>query len=314
MGEKSKAAQPRNIGGQAVIEGVMMRGKRMYALAVKKPDDTIEVVKKDIKLNSDKYKFLGFPIIRGIVSFVDSLVTGMNVIMQSAEMSGLEEYMEEEEPSKFEKYLMDKFGDKFTKYLIYFSVCVAIVISVLLFMVLPVGLSSILKRFIYIDTRALGAVEGIVRLIIFLTYIYLTSMLPDIKRVFMYHGAEHKTINCLESEQELTIENVKKHTRLHKRCGTSFLLIVMLVSMLVFFFVRIDNVALRILSRILLAAPIAGISYEIIKWAGRSQSVFVKVVSAPGMALQLITTKEPDDKMIEVAIAAVNEVLASEPE
>ncbi len=315
MSDKKCPIGGKGIGGQAVIEGVMMRGKRMYALAVRNTQSRkIEIFEKDIVPASDKLKLLGWPIIRGVVSFIDSLVVGMKVITKSAEMSGLDDLSEEESQSKFDKWLEEKFGDKLADYLIYFSVFIAIILSVALFMVLPVWLSSIINRFFKADTWALGIIEGFVRIFIFLFYIFLTAQLKDVKRVFMYHGAEHKTINCFESDDELTVENVKKHTRLHKRCGTSFLIIVMLVSMVVFLFLRTDILYLRIISRVLLVPVVAGLSYEIIKWAGRNDNIIVKIVSAPGLALQLITTKEPDDEMIEVAIESLKTVLKKEPE
>lgn len=312
MSEKYKGG--RGIGGQAVIEGVMMRGKHLYTLAVRNPDKKIDIFKQNVNVASEKYKFLGLPIIRGIVAFVDSLVMGMKVITKSAEMAGLDDLSSDEEPSKFDKWLDKTFGDKLSDYLIYFSVAIAIVLSIAIFMVLPVWISSFISKLIPISTWALGISEGLVRMAIFLGYIVLTAQMKDVKRVFMYHGAEHKTINCFESDDELTIENVRKHTRLHKRCGTSFLIIVMIVSMIVFFFLRTDVVYLRVLSRIVLVPVIAGISYEIIKWAGRCDNILVKIVSAPGLALQLITTKEPDDSMIEVAIASLKGVLEDEPQ
>jgi len=305
----------KGIGGQAVIEGVMMRGKRMYALAVRNNKGNIEIDKTKLKVAADKYKFLAFPIIRGVVSFVDSLVMGMKVITKSAEMSGLDDLSDDnEEPTKLDKWLDEKFGDKLSDYVIYFSVAVAIVMSIAIFMVLPVWLGNTVNKLLNVSSWALGIVEGFVRIFIFLGYIIITAQMKDVKRVFMYHGAEHKTINCFESSEELTVENVRKHTRLHKRCGTSFLIIVMIVSMVVFLFLRTDDIMIRILSRILLVPVVAGISYEIIRWAGRTENTLVKIVSAPGLALQLVTTKEPDDSMIEVAIAALKGVLEEEPE
>lgn len=316
MSDKRKCpAGGKGIGGQAVIEGVMMRGKRMYAMAVRNTQSKkIEIFEQELIPASDKLKLLGWPIIRGVVSFIDSLVMGMKVITKSAEMSGLEDFDAEEESTKFDKWLDEKFGDKLADYLVYFSVFIAIILSVALFMVLPVWLSSILNKAFNVDTWALGIVEGFVRIFIFLVYIFLTAQLKDVKRVFMYHGAEHKTINCFESDEELTVENVRNHTRLHKRCGTSFLIIVMIVSMIVFLFLRTDVIYLRVISRILLVPVIAGLSYEIIKWAGRNDNIVVKIVSAPGLALQLVTTKEPDDEMIEVAIKSLKTVLEKEPE
>ena len=293
-------------GGQAVIEGVMMRGRKSYATAVRTPSGEISVDKKENHSILGKYKLFRFPIFRGMAAFLDSLVIGTKILMDSAVMAGEEET--EEAPSKFEQKLMDKFGDKLTDYMMYFSVAVSMVVALGLFFILPVWLGSFFGKFVE-KTYLLGVIEGLIRIVIFLGYIFLISRTKEIKRVFQYHGAEHKTINCYESGDALTPENVKKHTRLHKRCGTSFLLFVMVVSMVVFVFVRTDNIGLRMLSRVLLVPFISGISYEIIKWAGRSDSTFVKIVSAPGLALQLLTTAEPDDEHIECAIAALVTVL-----
>lgn len=298
-----------DIGGQAILEGVMMRGKRMYAVAVRKPNKDIVVDKKKVKSSQDRPSFLKLPIIRGSVALIDSLIIGMKSITFSASFFDTEE----EEPSKMDKYLENKFGDKLNDIMISISVVIAVLMAVGLFMVLPTWISSFFNRFIP-GSWVLGIVEGLVRILIFILYLVLITRMNDIKRVFQYHGAEHKTINCFESDEDLTVENVKKHTRLHKRCGTSFLIIVMIVSMVVFLFLRTDIVLYRILSRIILVPVIAGISYEIIKWAGKSDNMLVKIVSAPGMALQLVTTKEPDDSMIEVAIAALKGVLEDEPQ
>ncbi len=296
-----------DIGGQAIIEGVMMRGKSMYAVAVRKPDKEIVVDKK--KLSNNRPKFLKLPLIRGAVGLIDSLVIGMRTITYSAEFLEIEE----EEPSKMDKFLEKKFGDKLNDILIGISVVIALAMSIGLFMVLPTFISNFFANLLP-GTWALGIIEGIVRILIFLIYLMIISQMNDVKRVFQYHGAEHKTINCFEHEEELTVENVRKHSRFHKRCGTSFLLIVMVVSMLVFMFVRVETVFLRVLSRIVLFPLIAGISYELIKLAGKSDSILIKIISAPGIYLQRFTTKEPDDSMIEVAIAAMKGVLEDEPE
>lgn len=302
------------IGGQAVIEGVMMRGKKMYAMAVRTPDGTLAVEKKDIDDVFSRYKIFKYPIFRGIASFIQSLIIGTKIIMRSTQLAGLEEETEENaEPSKFEKALQKMFGDKLTDVLIYISVAVSLVFSIGLFFVLPVFIGSLLRP-ILPGTWALGIAEGLIRIAIFLLYLFLVSRMKEIKRVFQYHGAEHKTINCFEHGEELTVENVKKYTRLHKRCGTSFLLIVMIISMVVFFFIRTDTIWLRLVSRILLVPFVAGISYEVIRWAGRSDSPVVKIVSAPGLCLQKITTAEPDGSQIEAAIAAMKGVLEEEAE
>ncbi len=309
-----KPVRQNYIGGQAVIEGVMMRGKKMYAMAVRTPDGTLAVEKKDIDDVFSRYKIFKYPIFRGIASFIQSLIIGTKIIMRSTQLAGLEEETEENaEPSKFEKALQKMFGDKLTDVLIYISVAVSLVFSIGLFFVLPVFIGSLLRP-ILPGTWALGIAEGLIRIAIFLLYLFLVSRMKEIKRVFQYHGAEHKTINCFEHGEELTVENVKKYTRLHKRCGTSFLLIVMIISMVVFFFIRTDTIWLRLVSRILLVPFVAGISYEVIRWAGRSDSPVVKIVSAPGLCLQKITTAEPDGSQIEAAIAAMKGVLEEEAE
>ena len=291
-----------SIGGQAVIEGVMMRGKTIYAMAVRNPEGGITLEEKNCTGLSKKYKIFTFPIFRGMAAFVDSLVTGTKIMMRSAEIAG-EAMMEEGEPSKFEKWIMDKFGDKVNDFIIYFSVFISILLSVALFFMLPVWLGGFFKT--VIPTWGLGVVEGLIRIGIFLAYIFAISKMKEIQRVFQYHGAEHKTINCFEKELPLTVENVKTCTRLHKRCGTSFLLLVMIISMVVLFFVQTDNIMLRFVSRILLVPFIAGLSYEVIRWAGSSESKLVAMVSYPGLCLQKITTQEPDGEQIETAIAAM---------
>ena len=292
-----------------MIEGVMMRGKTIYAMAVRNPEGGITLEEKNCTGLSKKYKIFTFPIFRGMAAFVDSLVTGTKIMMRSAEIAG-EAMMEEGEPSKFEKWIMDKFGDKVNDFIIYFSVFISILLSVALFFMLPVWLGGFFKT--VIPTWGLGVVEGLIRIGIFLAYIFAISKMKEIQRVFQYHGAEHKTINCFEKELPLTVENVKTCTRLHKRCGTSFLLLVMIISMVVLFFVQTDNIMLRFVSRILLVPFIAGLSYEVIRWAGSSESKLVAMVSYPGLCLQKITTQEPDGEQIETAIAAMKKVLEVE--
>lgn len=295
-------------GGQAVIEGVMMKGENIYATAVRTPEGDIAVDKRENETVLGKYRLFKAPILRGISVFLDSLIIGTKILMQSAVIAGEEET--EEEPGRFEKKLMDKFGDKLNDYLMYFSVAVSVVIALVLFFMLPVWIGGFFSK--HVGTYLLGVVEGLIRIGIFLVYIYLISRMGEIKRVYQYHGAEHKTINCYEAGEALTPENVKKHTRLHRRCGTSFMLIVMVVSMIVFIFVRTDNIWLRMVSRIVLVPFISGISYEIIRWAGRSASPLVRIISAPGLCLQKLTTAEPDDDEIECAIAALVSVLRVE--
>ena len=298
-----------NIGGQAVIEGVMMRGREMYAMGVRNPEGGITVEKKEWGGLGRKSLFR-LPIFRGVASFWDSMVTGTKILMRSAEIAG--EDWEEEELSGFEKFLQDKLGDKVNDILIYFSVFLSLIFGLGMFFLLPVWLGNFFKAFV--PAWGLGVIEGLIRIAIFLGYLALISRMKEIHRVFQYHGAEHKTINCFESEKELTVENVRPCTRLHKRCGTSFLMFVMLISMVVFFFVRTDDLILRLVTRVLLVPVIAGISYEVIRWAGNSESRLVQIVSAPGFCLQKLTTAEPDDSQIECAIAAMKGVLEDEPE
>ncbi|MCL2462610.1 MAG: DUF1385 domain-containing protein [Defluviitaleaceae bacterium] len=331
---EANAPQKKYIGGQAVIEGVMMRGENMYAMAVRAPDQTIQVEKRNLKPREKKLAFMKWPIVRGVVMFVDSLVTGMKIITRSAEMAGMMDI--EEDAAKADKPLSAKAeaakaakaakaaakaekkeagpDKKQGDGLLYISVTLAIVLAVGLFMMLPVWLGSFFKGMLNGNTWALGIIEGLIRIVIFLIYLYLISLAKDIRRVYQYHGAEHKTINCYESGAELTVANVRPCLRLHKRCGTSFLFIVMLISMIVFLFVRTGSVPLRILSRVVLVPVIAGLSYEVIRWAGRNDNRLVRIVSAPGMFIQRMTTAEPDDGQIETAIAAMNGVLESEPD
>ena len=287
----------------------MMRGKKVYAMAVRNPEGGITVEKNDWS-GIGKKGIFKYPVFRGMAAFVDSLVSGTKILMRSAEIAG--EDWAEEEMSAFEKWLVDKLGDKINDILIYFSVCLSLVLGMGRFFVLPVWLGNFFKTIV--PVWALGVIEGLMRIAIFLVYLFLISRMKEIKRVFQYHGAEHKTIACFESGKELTVENVRPCTRLHKRCGTSFLLFVMLISMVVFFFVRTDQLILRLVTRICLVPFIAGISYEVIRWAGKSESKLVQMISAPGLCLQKITTAEPDDSQIECAIAAMKGVLEDESE
>jgi len=294
--------KPKAVGGQAVIEGVMMKGVEDIAIAVRKPDGEI-VVKKE-KLKSNRKKISKIPIIRGMFTFVDSMVLGVNALLYSAEFVDVEEE-EKKKASKLDEFL--------EKNIIWISVVISIVFSVGLFILLPTVLVGIFKA--YIDnTLILNGIEGIVRIAIFLGYILAISGMKDIRRVFEYHGAEHKSIFCYEHGEELTVENVRKYGRLHPRCGTSFLFIVMIVSILLFSLFSWSGVLMRLLIRILLIPIVAGISYEIIKWAGKSESKLSCIVSAPGMWLQKLTTREPDDKQIEVAVEALKNVLVPDPE
>lgn len=314
MNKKKSCNLGKGIGGQAVIEGVMMRGKKMYSLSVRTPNKGIKTIKTFFEPAKDKCFIWGLPIVRGIVAFIDSLITGMKVTMKSAELAGLDD-IEYDKESKFEMWLEKKFGDKLADYVIYFSVFVSIILCIGLFIFLPTVLGGWINGFLGNDPGVRGAIESIIKILIFLGYMILISQTKDIKRVFMYHGAEHKTINCFESDKELTVENVRKSTRFHKRCGTSFLVIVLIISIIVaFVFVKTNVLWLRIVLRILLLPIVAGLSYEVIRWAGRHDNLLVNIVSFPGIAMQLITTSEPDDSMIEVAITSLKAVLEEEPE
>ena len=287
------------IGGQAVLEGIMMKNKDNYATAVRKPDGEI-VVKKDTYVSmTEKVKFFSLPFVRGIFSFADSMILGMRSLTWSA--SFFEDDEEDEEPGKFEKFLIDTFGEKVD------NVVMSAVMVFSIFMVLPLLIAGIFRKFIHSET-VMAILEGCIRIAIFITYIKVISRMEDIKRTFMYHGSEHKCINCLEHGLVLNVENVRKSSKEHKRCGTSFLLIVMVISILFFMVIRVENVWLRAASRIILIPVIAGVSYEFLRLAGRSNSCLINALSRPGMWMQALTTTEPDDSMIEVAIAAVEEV------
>ncbi|WP_058486229.1 DUF1385 domain-containing protein [Defluviitalea phaphyphila] len=297
-----------NVGGQAVIEGVMMRGTKSYSVAVRKLNKEIVVDKKPVTGIISKYSIFKLPILRGIATFIDSMIIGIKTLTYSAEFFEVED----EKPSKFENYLKKKFGDKLDDYVVGFSIFIAILLGIALFMVSPFLISRLFRN-IFKSIWIQNTLEGFFRIAIFLTYIYFISKMKDIQRVFEYHGAEHKTINCLEHEEELTIENVRKHSRLHKSCGTSFLLIVILISVFVFIIFNVENVWMRFFSRIIFVPLIAGISYEVIRWARKSNSKLANIISIPGMWLQRVfTTREPDDEQIEVAIVALERVLEDE--
>ncbi len=303
---KNDCSHITSIGGQAVIEGVMMRGPLGTAVAVRTPDGDI-TINKDEKLSpAKKPKVFKWPVVRGVVSFVESMVIGVRALMYSAEFFDIEGE-EEETPSKFEEFLTRIFGEKLKQAVIYFSVFLSLIFGIGLFMLLPTVLASALNNF-NLSGISKTVIEGVVRIALFLAYLALVSKMKDIQRVFEYHGAEHKTIFAYESGEELTVENVKKYSRFHPRCGTNFLLIVMVISIIVFSFLRWDNVLIRMVTRLALLPLVAGLSYEVIKWAGRSQGKFVRFISAPGLWLQRLTTREPDDSQLEVAIAALSNV------
>ncbi len=289
------------IGGQAVIEGVMMCGKDKYAVAVRKPDKEIEVKVRENKRFRDKHTWANIPIIRVIVSFIESLSLGMTTLNYSA--SFFEEEEEKEEKSEEEK----KKDEKKDSVIMGIVIIAAVIVAIALFVMLPFFISEALRKTIP-SAQLRGLLEGVIRVILFLIYVKLISRMEDIKRVFMYHGAEHKSINCVENGCELTVENVRRQSTQHRRCGTSFLLVVMFVSILFFMFITAGNIWIRMISRLLLIPAIAGVAFEFIHFAGRSNSKAADILSKPGLWLQKLTTAEPSDDMIEVAIASVEAV------
>lgn len=294
-----------SIGGQALIEGIMMRGPRKQAIAVRTAEG-ITVKEDELKFIKDRYPILGWPLIRGTVNFLGSMVNGVKALTYSAEQQPEEE---QEEPGKLDKWIMEHFSSETAdKLIIGIAVVLGIALAVGLFIILPTVLVGFLDG--VLKSRVLrNLLEGVVRIAIFLGYMFLATKLKEIKRVWMYHGAEHKTIFCYEHGLELTVENCRKQSRFHPRCGTSFIFIVMIVSILVYSVFSWSNMLVRMLIRILLLPVVVGISYEIIKWAGRSDNWATRIASAPGKALQHLTTAEPDDSMLEVAIAAMKRVI-----
>lgn len=293
------------IGGQAVMEGIMMRNGSEYSVAVRKENGEIEVKKETYKGVGSKCKLFRLPFIRGIFSFVDSLVLGMKSLNYSASL--FMEDGEEEEPGRFEKWLQKKFGDKAEKVIMDLTMVISIILAMGIFMVFPTWVSTLMKPLLG-NGIWMVLFEGVLRIAIFIAYVGLISLMPDIKRTYMYHGAEHKCINCIEHGLPLTVENVMKSSKEHKRCGTSFLLIVMVISILFFLVIRPETLWLRLVSRILLIPVIAGVSFEFLRLAGNSDNPVVNLLSKPGLMLQGLTTKEPDEKMAEVAICAVEAV------
>lgn len=288
------------VGGQAVMEGVMMKNQEKYAVAVRKPDQEITIKVSEYKGIIQNKKIRNLPIVRGVLSFIESLYLGMSTLTYSAS------FFEEEEGDKALKEKTKK-DEKKDAAVMVGTVVFSIVLALAIFFVLPYYLSGIFGRMIE-SSAILALIEGIIRLVIFIGYIALISLMPDIKRVFMYHGAEHKCINCIEHGMELNVENVRKSSKLHKRCGTSFLLIVMLISIFFFMFIQVDSRVLKLVLRLVLIPVIAGVSYEFIRLAGRYDNWFVNALSQPGLWMQRLTTKEPDDEMIEVGIASVEAV------
>lgn len=290
-----------NIGGQAVLEGIMMKNQDRYAVAVRKPDGEIFVQTETFHSITGNWKKLTtIPFVRGVFNFIDSMVLGIKTLTFSASF-----YEEEEEKELSRKDLKKK--EKQENLMMAGTVAFSIVAAVAIFMILPYFLSTLMKPVIP-SYHLRTVIEGVARIGIFIVYILLISRMEDIQRTFMYHGAEHKCINCIEHGLSLTVENVRKSSKEHKRCGTSFMLFVMIVGIVLLFFVRVESPLMRVIVRIALLPVIAGISYELIKWAGSSENPVVCILSKPGLWLQGLTTKEPDDEMIEVGIVAVEAV------
>lgn len=301
--KRRKVKHYSGIGGQAVLEGVMMKNKDMYAVAVRKPNGEIAVEVDEYHGLAYGSKLLSIPFVRGIFVFIDSLILGLKSLNFSSS------FYEEapEKPSKLDEELDVVSGGHEDTFLMVVTTIISFLFAIGLFMVLPYALSELLGKYIR-NESVIAIIEGVLRIVIFILYILLISCMKDIRRLFQYHGAEHKCINCIEKGRPLTVKNVKKSSRLHKRCGSSFILFVMVISIILFFFIRVDSYALRVLLRILLIPVISGISYEIIRLAGRTEFFLVRLISAPGLWLQKLTTKEPDDDMIEVAIRSVEAV------
>lgn len=297
-----------SVGGQALIEGVMMRGKNTIVIAIRRQDGSIDIKEETVK-GLGKSPLLKVPLVRGVLGLISSMVVGTKALAWSAE--AYSEVDDSYEVGKFEKWLMEKMGDKADTVIVAISMVIALVMAFFLFGALPTLIINFLKS-VTENRWILTTAEGILKIVVFITYIGAISFMKDIRRVFQYHGAEHKAIHCLESGQELTVENVKRFTTLHPRCGTSFLMIVLAVSIVVFSFISWSNIWMRIALKIVFLPLIAGIAYEIIKWAGKNDNIAVKIVSYPGLMMQKLSTKEPDDRQIEVAIAALKRVLERE--
>jgi uncharacterized protein YqhQ len=302
---KEKKCFRTSIGGQALIEGIMMRGPKKQAIVVRTADGLVNKV-EDLKLLKDKYPIVGLPVIRGAVNFISSMANGIRALMFSAEYMPEEE---QEQPSKLDQWIEKRFGgEKADKLIITLAVVIGAGISVGLFILLPTLLAGFLDGYIH-NAILRNLAEGVVRILIFLGYLWLATKMKDIRRVWAYHGAEHKSIFTYEKGLELTVENAREQSRLHPRCGTSFLFIIMIVSILVFSLVSWSNVWIRMGLRLLLLPVVVGLSYELLKLAGRYDNLFTRILSAPGKALQRLTTAEPDDSMLEVALEALKLVL-----
>lgn len=317
----NKKTHKTSVGGQALIEGVMMQGPNGVATAVRHSSGDIVVKHHEVSHIRDKYKFLGFPIIRGIVNFIESMILGYKMLMYSAEVSGMED-IDDAELNKFEKWLTDKLGDKLMDIIMGIATIIGFALAFLVFFCLPVFIFN--KANAFADgalTPWQGTIEGVLKILIFVVYIALVSRMNDIKRTFMYHGAEHKSIACYEAGLDLTVENVKKCSRFHPRCGTSFIFVMLIFSIIFVSLLSVavpdelkKNTILWVLIKLPMLPIIMGVGYEFIKYAGRNDNIIVKILSAPGLWMQRLTTKEPDDAIIEVGIESLKAVLTDNPE
>lgn len=312
----SKKQHKTSVGGQALIEGIMMQGPKGVATAVRKTDDSILVEYHEFKHLKDKNKFFGIPIIRGIVAFIESMILGYKLLMYSAEASGMED-LDDVEMTKFEKWITDKLGDKFMDLIMGLATVLGFALAFLIFFYLPVFLFNRINAWSNMSlTPWQGTIEGCMKIVIFVLYMLLVSQMKDIKRLFKYHGAEHKSIACYESGMELTVENVKKCSRFHPRCGTSFMFVMLILSIVVITLLSLvipaelkQNTVLWMLIKLPMVPIIMGLGYEFIRYAGKHDNILVKILSAPGLCMQRITTKEPDDDIIEVGIEAIKAVI-----
>ena len=305
--EKPKECFKTSVGGQALMEGIMMRGPKKICVAVRKPDGEIDLTLEDVK----HHAWQKVPFVRGACAMIENLVLGYRYLMHSAEVSMPEE--EQEEPSKLDLWLQEHTGPKFQSFLMGLAAVIGGMLAIVLFMVLPTAIVGGVRHFV---PRGWSKVllEGVLKIAMFVIYLFLCTRMKDIHRVFEYHGAEHKTIACYEAGEELTVENIRRHCRFHPRCGTSFMILVLIVSILLFSVLPWNSTGLRVVLKLLLLPVVMGVSYELIKLAGRYDNLATRIISAPGRWLQRLTTFEPDDSMIEVAIAAVKPVLPERPE
>lgn len=305
--EKPKECFKTSVGGQALMEGIMMRGPEKICVAVRRPDGTLDMTYEDVK----HHRWQKIPLVRGAAAMIENLVLGYRYLMHSAEVSMPEEA--EEEPGRFEKWLGEHAGPGVQNFFMALAAVCGGLLAIVLFMVLPTAIVGLIDRFVPLGWGKV-VLEGALKIALFVGYLFLCTRMKEIHRVFEYHGAEHKTIACYEAGEELTVENVRHHRRFHPRCGTSFMILVLIVSILLFSVLPWSSTGLRVVLKLLLLPVVMGVSYELIKLAGRYDNLFTRIISAPGLWLQRLTTFEPDDSMIEVAIAAVTPVLPDHPD